>query len=125
MYINSYTILHMNSCSIQELYKYFLRKFEIKLDSKIIKSGQLRLITNKEYFIVFSYNDMLGKIKTIDIPNPFNIYKQGDVFVLDYTIDTLCNIKNDMLNKLKLSILSLKMDNTHMFFNKKIYLTFH
>lgn len=115
----------MNSCDIQELYKYFLQKFEIKLDSKIIKSGQLRLITNKEYFIVFSYNDISGKIKTIDIPSPFNIYKQGNTFILDYTIDTLCNIKNDMLNKLKISILSLKMDNTHMFFNKKIYLSFH
>lgn len=108
----------------ESLYDYFLKDFSIICNGDIVYTGKLRLISNKDFYIIFSYADTKGKIKTLEIPYPYNVKMvDDDVFELDYTIDTMCNIKTEF-NKLKYILLGLNQDNKHKFYNSKVYLNF-
>jgi len=111
-------------CKIEQLYNYFLKQFTIYVDDIVYKTGQLRLISHKENFIVFSYNDENARIKTLEIPIPYKLFKQDDTFELDYTVETLCNAHLGEYNELKLAVLAVNLDNKHPFFNKKVKLIF-
>ena len=109
---------------IDQLYEYFLRNFEIYYDDVLMYSGKLRLISMKEYLICFSYSDNKDKIKVLDFPFPYKFtYMGDDIFELDYTLNTLCNCKDDF-NSLKVMLSVLNLDNKQKYFNKKVYLKF-
>lgn len=112
-------------CKIEQLYDYFLKQFVIYVDDVEYKTGQLRLISHKEDFIVFSYNDENARIKSLEIPIPYKLSKQDNTFELDYTIETLCNSHpGEYNNELKLAVLAVNLDNKHPFFNKIVKLIF-
>lgn len=112
-------------CNIEQLYDYFLKQFKFMIGSMLYKAGQLRLISRKENFIIFSYNDENNRVKTLEIPLPYKILKLGEGnFEFDYTVDTLCNTENGEYNDLKLAVLAVNLDNQHIFFNKKVKLIF-
>lgn len=110
--------------SVEQLYNYFLRQFEIRYDNVIAYSGKLRLISMKDYLVCFSYTDNKDKIKSLDFPFPYKFtYIGDDIFELDYTLDTLCNCKGNF-NSLKATLSVLNLDNKQKFFDKKVYLKF-
>lgn len=112
--------MHTN---IDTLYDYFLKQFTVSIDNKTIKHGKLRLILNKEYFIVFTYSDLNDKIKTIEFPHPFDIVHHDNIFEFDYRVDTLCNSTN-FYNDVKAALLSLNINNKHAFYNKVVTIKF-
>lgn len=110
--------------SVEQLYNYFLRNFEICCDGEIIHSGKLRLISMKDYLICFSYSDAKDKVRTLDFPFPYKFKNIGNgVFELDYTLNTLCNCIGGF-NSLKATLSVLNQDNKQKFFDKKVYLKF-
>lgn len=110
--------------SIEQLYSYFLRNFEIYCNNTVVNSGKLRLISMKDYLINFSYADSKDRIKFLDFPYPYKItYMGNNVFEFDYTLDTLCNCK-DKFNQLKAILLCLNQDKKQKFFDKKVYIKF-
>ena len=111
--------------SVEQLYSYFLRNFELCCDNRVLYSGKLRLISMKDYIVYFSYADDKERIKSLDFPFPYKLnYIGDDIFELDYTLDTLCNCKVNQYNSLKMTLSTLNLDNKQKYFNKKIYLKF-
>lgn len=108
----------------ESLYDYFLKDFSIICNGDVVYTGKLRLVSNKDFYIIMSYADTKGKIKTLEIPYPYNVVMvDDDIFELDYTINTMCNTKTEF-NKLKYIVLGLNQDNKHKFYNNKVYLNF-
>ena len=110
--------------SVEQLYNYFLRSFEITCNNVVVYSGKLRLISMKDYLVCFSYADNKDRVKMLDFPYPYKFtYIGDDVFEMDYTLDTLCNSKGKF-NSLKTTLSVLNLDNKQKFFDKKVYIKF-
>lgn len=79
-----YNILNLN----ENLNSHFYKKFIFSLDNKIIKTGRLKLFTQKGFNLKFFLDDC-DISKAFEIPYPFSIKELKNGFIFDYRLKNL------------------------------------
>jgi len=102
---------------MESQFKYFLqRDVVLSLNSKILKEGKLVLYSRKDYYFYLFLKTNNNQQKKIEIPYPFNIIKENNYLILDYTLQSIS--KND--RELNLKLMSLSQKCNSKFYNNKI-----
>jgi len=87
------------------------------LDGKKIKTGKLMLFTVRDFFCVFTLNDMNKNKKVIyEIPYPFSLKQLKEGIEFSYTLESFCE-KNTAIYS---SVKKLCEKKTSKLFNKKL-----
>jgi hypothetical protein len=79
-----YKVLDLN----EDLNSYFYKKFSFILDNKVIKSGRLKLFTQKAFNLKFFLDDCEVS-KAFEIPYPFAIKSVKNGYHFDYRLKNL------------------------------------
>jgi len=99
-----------------------LTNLNFVIEGKKIKSGKLLLFSIHDFFCTFTFFDSIKNKKTIyEIPYPFNIEKNGQNVIFDYTIDSLSKqqtIIHEILN-------NQTIKKPSKLFNKKLIISIH
>lgn len=74
----------------------FYKKFTFILDSKIIKSGRLKLFDMKGFNLKFFLIDEENNIKQFEIPYPFKIRKKDNILEFDYRLFNLVHLRDNL-----------------------------
>ena len=103
---------------IEELIKNFLlTDITFSLEGKKIKSGKLILFSIRDFFCVFTFQDLVKNKRVIyEIPYPFSITYKGNELIFDYTLTTFSEKSIDITNKIK----NIQYTKVSKLFNKKL-----
>ena len=99
----------------QQLKQIILKTVEFQLDGKVIKSGKIKVVNTKQFFIRFRLESDSG-LKEYDLPYPFMIGSNSDGILFDYSLSSFCPRTEDtywkmlMMNKSEAS----KLHNSYL-----------
>jgi hypothetical protein len=94
----------MNPLSIEkQLSPLLLKNVEFKLSSgKTLKKGVLKLINTKQFYIKLNIQQDKS-IKLLELPYPYKISLNENIYTFDYTLSCLCQDNLELYYKLKSS----------------------
>lgn len=98
------------------LQKFLLQKVIFKCDSKVLKTGKIKLFNIKQYFIRFNIENDKGEIKQLELPYPFIIHDNGDTCTLNYHLSSFTHINKEVITKIK----DINTDDSMRMYNKLV-----
>jgi hypothetical protein len=76
------------------------QKISFSINGKSVKTGRLILFCIKDFYLVFTI--MVNQSKKIfEVPYPYNFSTDNKKIIFDYTLDSLCNRENKVMEYAK------------------------
>ena len=74
-----------------------------KQTGKSLRKGKFLLYTVKEFYMVLIFTNNKHEQKTYNMPLPYDIHHNDDGVEFDYTIETLCFDREDLIETVRLT----------------------